>query len=1058
MTSQRASLKAVLMTFAMVLSGAAAWAATGPAHLLRDINATPSFNRGSLPEQYQRLGEIALFQAMTPLTGKELWRTDGTEAGTSLVKDINPGRFGAFDYPALEPPDDPFVELGGALIFLADDGVHGFELWRSDGTEAGTRMVKEIRPGSQSAFTLLVTSSLEPLLWRHTVAGGTMYFLADDGTHGFELWRTDGTEQGTLPLKDVFPGSISAFWDIYYSNRPVGKGAGGSFFFEADDWTHGFELWRTDGTPAGTVLVKDVYPGASASFLDDFTELDGNLLFTAYDGRSGSGLWRSDGTEAGTVQITAATPWPSGTYAFDLIKVNVVVYFGVTNSGWLYRTDGTSAGTVPVRQFESDVLPLREWDGSLLFMADDGIHGNELWRSDGTAGGTVLVKDIVSWPASHAGFFRFTEAAGRLFFFADDGVHGLELWATDATEAGTFMVRDITPGSAGSNPYNILGVEGALFFFITDADDTYALRLWKSDGTEAGTRAVSSPPAYYDGIGLNGTFLFGANDIIHGFELWRSDGTDAGTTLVKDIHPSFVTDSSNTQFIGVVSVPGIGDRMFFRADDGVHGTELWVSDGTASGTRLVKDICPGVLSSAPSSGIAHDGALFFAALDDIHGFELWKSDGTEAGTVLVDDIFPGLDWGMQEDSSFLELGDSVYFGANDGAHGRTLWKSDGTEAGTVQVAGIDLTSFRSSPGSTSPIYPITIGGTLYFTARDPVHGTELWKSDGTETGTVFVRDIYPGSASSGSSMFTDLHGRLFMIAQDPDHGFEPWLSDGTEAGTYLIKDILPGRFASHRRFRRPVLMGDSVYFPARWDPAHGEALWKTDGTEAGTLLVKEVDTGPLTLFDGNLFFSSSLNRLWKSDGTEEGTQVVKTGLSQSSELLAVDGGLVFSSTDDLHGQELWRSDGTESGTVLVQDIFPGPDSSIPLAFASLGDRLLFLADDGIAGHEPWVARTAILFGRPDRAIEDLKGEVKLLHLPLGIETSLSAILNAAAGHLSADRIVPAILSLEAFGSYLDALSPGKISEASAADLEEFAAEIVRLLKGGAPARVIHPGP
>jgi len=1067
------------MAFGMILSGGAAWAATGPAHLLRDINPTPSSNRGSFPERYQRLGNIALFQASTPQTGEELWRTDGTEAGTFLVKDINPGRSSSFFYPAVSPPDDPFVELGGALIFLADDGAHGlysFELWRSDGTEAGTRMVKKIRPDSQSSF-LAPAQGNDIVIWKHMVAGGTLYFLANDGVHGFELWRTDGTEAGTFLLKDIFPGPRGAFGDNYFFIHDlVGQEAGGSFFFRTNDGIHRDQLWKTDGTSAGTVLI---HPGADVSAPGNFTELNGNFLFTAYNGDSGSGLWRSDGTQAGTVQITAATPWPFQTYPFGLIKANGTVYFGIID-GWLYRTDGTSGGTVPVRQFASEVSPLREWDGSLLFMADDGIHGNELWRSDGTAGGTVLVKDIVSAPASYPGFFRFTEAAGRLFFFADDGVHGLELWATDATEAGTFLVKDITPGSAGSNPYDLLGVEGTLFFFITEADYPNALRLWKSDGTEVGTRAVQSPPAYYDGIGLQGNFLFGANDVIHGFELWRSDGTDAGTTLVKDIHPSFVTDSSNAQFIGVVSVPGFGERMFFRADDGVHGMELWVSDGTASGTRLVKDIGPGMLSSDPSPGIAHDGALFFAATDDAHGFELWKSDGTEAGTVLVDDILPGLDSGMGWDSSFGELGDFVYFGADDGTHGRTLWKSDGTKAGTVQVAGIDLTSFLSSPGSTSPIYPITIGGTLYFLARDPVHGAELWKSDGTETGTVLVRDLYPGSASSGSSMFTDLHGSLFMIAQDPVHGFEPWLSDGTEAGTYLIKDIFPGRTASHRRFVRPVVLGDSVYFPAQRDPAHGEALWKSDGTEAGTVLVKDVSGGSLTLFDGNLFFFSSTG-LWKSDGTEEGTHVVKTGLAMTADLKAVDGGLLFASTDSDHGNELWRSDGTESGSVLVQDIFPGPDSSIPGNFTPLGNKILFMADDGAAGPEPWFARTAILFGRPDRAIEDLKGEVKLLRLPRGIETSLSAILNAAAKHLSANQTTQAIVLLETFARYLGSLSPGKVSEASAADLQEFTAEIVGLLEGslkpavpsertapeipaippvpgGGPARMTHSGP
>src|SRR5262245_46263651 len=164
-TSRKAFLTAVLMTFGLVLSGdAVALAATGPAHVLKDINPAPTGYRGSFPQKFHRLGTIALFQAWTPQTGDELWRTDGTEAGTALVKDICPGSRGAFDYPALVEPRPLFVEAGGALFFFANDGVHGFELWRSDGTESGTRMVKDIAPGDQSPF-IASTTPIHELFW-----------------------------------------------------------------------------------------------------------------------------------------------------------------------------------------------------------------------------------------------------------------------------------------------------------------------------------------------------------------------------------------------------------------------------------------------------------------------------------------------------------------------------------------------------------------------------------------------------------------------------------------------------------------------------------------------------------------------------------------------------------------------------------------------------------------------------------------------------------------------------------------------------------------------------
>jgi ELWxxDGT repeat protein len=172
------------------------------------------------------------------------------------------------------------------LFFSADDGTHGRALWESDGTTAGTVLVKDIDPndGYYSA-----PSSL-------TGVGSTLFFTADDGTHGRELWTSDGTMAGTVLVKDIRPGA----YDSYPSSL---AGVRGRLYFTARDGIHGPELWKSDGTEAGTVLVKDIHPGSRHVGPSSLLGVGGTLFFTADDGARGSELWKSDGTEASTVLV-----------------------------------------------------------------------------------------------------------------------------------------------------------------------------------------------------------------------------------------------------------------------------------------------------------------------------------------------------------------------------------------------------------------------------------------------------------------------------------------------------------------------------------------------------------------------------------------------------------------------------------------------------------------------------------------------------------------------------------------------------------------------------------
>jgi ELWxxDGT repeat protein len=226
-----------------------------------------------------------------------------------MVKDVKPGPEGSINSIVR------FAGAGGRLYFAADDGKHGIELWRSDGTGAGTSLVRDIYPGPGDSSPRSLVDF-----------GGTLMFAASDGpVHGRELWRSDGTEGGTTLVADIRPGP-------FYSNPEALTAVGRTLFLRADDGTHGMEPWRSDGTTAGTALVKDINPGPRDSFPDDFTGIGGLALFGANLVDHGRRLWASTGRSRGTemVQARRGTP-PFGPNA--LTDVNGTLFFRAFNGG-----------------------------------------------------------------------------------------------------------------------------------------------------------------------------------------------------------------------------------------------------------------------------------------------------------------------------------------------------------------------------------------------------------------------------------------------------------------------------------------------------------------------------------------------------------------------------------------------------------------------------------------------------------------------------------------------------------------------------------------------------
>jgi ELWxxDGT repeat protein len=433
-----------------------------------------------------------------------------------------------------------------------------------------------------------------------------------------------------------------------------------------------------------------------------------------------------------------------------------------------------AAAAADEASLSSDPGELVNMGGTLFFAAGDGIHGRELWRSDGSLAGTVLVKDIRPGPRGGAPE-DLTAIGGALYFTADDGVHGWELWRSDGTDAGTTLVADIRPGSAGSPPSGLSGLHGAVLF-------------WADDGS-------------------------------HGREPWRSDGTKAGTGLIKDIRPGSAGSEPGAPWGGQDVAGGL---FHFAADDGRHGEEPWVSDGTAAGTRLVKDLAPGRGDSLTAEWAALGDIVMFAS----NGV-LWRSDGTAEGTSVVKRIpFPdtGVVASMQPEG-LTAAGGRLYFLAPGEAGAPAIWTSDGTTAGTREIH--ELRTF--SPW----MWKTPLG--LMFT--DGPVGTELWKSDGTAAGTRLVRRFHPSSDEAGPDGLAAVGVRTFFRADDGGTGPELWTSDRTAAGTTLVLDIDPGPVGSLPASLTAI--GRQLYFSAD-DGRHGNELWRSDGTPEGTVMVSDI--------------------------------------------------------------------------------------------------------------------------------------------------------------------------------------------------------------------------
>ena len=841
-------------------------------------------------------------------------------------------------------PSD-FVELNGKLLFEAFHESFGREIWVMDNRDAEAKLLKDIAPGANSC-------TFHDLASKSAKLGNELFFCARDGRSS-KLWKTDGTTEGTLPIKDFsfnYLRQISQMGPyIYFS------------ILENEE----LRLWRSDGTTAGTIAISDDLN--QANVLRNQYVLGNKLIFTLQAfGQADTELWVSDGTSVGTFRISEEITslginWSEPGLS-HVIEFQGELYF-VGNSHSLLqgtgimKTDGTISGTELVKSGMLatsliDYGDAIELNGKLYFSFYQKNNKRlRVWESDGSENGTKKILDQSSstyfdpsnlWkkdgllafagPSTQLGtaLFTYNPATGifeEVVKLSDEEASPRFIkeehicWIQDYSDEVIFVS---VPGLEGFESYREgwlgnLSISstsrleafdeiGKIFpyqdrqFFAQRAEE-FGAELYKIDPLSSNKPTIHQN-INTSGYGLNHIYnlvsyrnavYFPANDGIHGSELWRYNRISGKTSLFHDVYPG---PESGVYALLSTQHAIKEEKFFFVGRDSTHEAELWRTDGHT--TRKIENVNPNSFASYPSG------------LSSYQGFEIVSAyyEGKPSLCKLNDTKMQLLRTYYTRPTSLRESASGVYFVTSKDAVIKSLGKSRGTTGSTILLD--DFIGIKDVEVVNEQVF--------MQAAHDSHRESELWVNNGERGGSRLVKDIGIGYSSNPDDFF-DFNGKLAFTATTEEFGRELWLSDGTESGTFMIKDMAPGTASSVQSNNlHYTVLGDRLYFVAE-DGEHGPELWSTDGSEAGTFMVKDINEGSFGSFP--------------------------------SGLTSVDDRIYFQAFEPEHGAELWVTDGENAGTKLVADIYPGEISSSPIWMKEVGHELFFGAESAAKGRQLW---------------------------------------------------------------------------------------------------------
>ena len=1014
--------------------------------------------------------------------GMGLWKSDGSEGGSILLKTFE--------------SVSNLVESNGILYFIAKLG-GSFEIWSSDGTSGGTRRVDALYPGGNNfaAYNL------------HSV-NDSLFFSAsgpDGDPSGYELWRWEGGDVGTKLFKNLFPdryikiqseekdeetneitltieteefsfGTPEYSPDSFPGNfTSVG---GGNFFFTAyssieyffkkdldcpppappgreynfDNFADktkigGIELWFSDGTEGNTVPIRinkknyeiynpvsgsftppctyeNYYTASGSSFPKELTAFDSKLYFAANNGTKGFELWSIPSNVEKSIKKTRDEN-PEATYeealqltleeSLELVKnINPNASSNpkeLTVVGKnLYFTADPGKGSGPklfilkagknnkpktVKNSGKNPQNLTNINDSLYYSAISG-KGREPWIAQGTKANQMQDISPGSASSNPSNFEHITKKDNNqkqnlLFFTANNGQKGFELWSKNLNKKNdkSKLFADIYPGLPSSYPGDLMNSNEALFF--SAADSKSGRELWTVDfpiDDQENNNEAAGGDQSEDGEGNNGSGSGNKSE---------DDGS-----LIKDIKPGKA--SSNPAFLH-----NQRGKLYFSADNGKYGDEVWTSQGSNNSTKIFKDINKGRSSSSPSDFTSDKSLLYFSANGGKKGQELWMTNGKAKSTERLSDLNPGSK--SSSPSDLLVLNQKLFFAADDGRNGRELWRYS-IKSDTFSM----VRDIHSGYGiGSNPSQLTLLNNQIIFAAEGNTYGRELWISDGNHNSTQLLKDIYPGALSSNPDDLNLMAGDVYLTANTYLNGRQILKLDGESMNISEVIGSSGGNIASDPDDLHATDVQLFYSAETSLDPSANtnSSTASTDGTTGsgsdpdgfmiaanglGTNALEDIENynGGIDNYresdnadEENRWIKSarlSADSLAKDDDNPDGSLakdwnqyfqplfsdpskpataapieipegIPSTAARRSTTSSAGDSNLTpdAESNDNSLGRELWISSGEDGSNTLLKDINPGAGSSNPSSFTTVGAMTYFSADDGEFGDELWIS-------------------------------------------------------------------------------------------------------